>query len=410
MGRRIDDLLSRAGLPPLERAVWIEVDVDRLTSNATELVALAAPAELAAVVKADGYGHGLEMAARCAATGGASWLCVANAGEAIRLRNDGYSGRVFTFYPVPIPMVTTMARLGIDVTVGSMVDLDEMAAVLNRAQQRLNVHLEIDTGMTRGGISPETALELAVAIVEARCTELVGIWTHLAAPEDEAATESQLNRFDGVLTQMATNGIDPGVVHAAASGGLLAADTDDHDLVRIGLALYGNDPHVGQPLSQSVQPALSVRSHAIRIAEVPTGTEVGYARTWTAGQDSRIATLPVGYADGWPRSLSPGSSVLISGRRAPLVGRVSSDALAVDVTGIENVGPESEFTLLGRDGNDEITPDEVAEMRGTISWEVLQQLGARMTRVFMSDGVPIAMRPESTVKMSWAPGTTGPTY
>ncbi len=394
----------------MERSVWVEVDADQLTSNARELTALAAPSELGAVVKADGYGHGLEMAAQCATRGGARWLCVANAGEAIRLRNDGYRGRIFILYPVPAPMLTTMARLDVDITVGTNADLTMMVALLNQAQQTLNVHVEIDTGMTRGGAAPNAALEIVTTIVEARCTELAGIWTHLAAPEDENATELQLNRFNAVLNRLSDSGVDPGVVHAAASGGLLAADTDNHDLVRLGLALYGSDPHSGSPLPESVRPALSLRAHAVRIAEVPTGTAVGYAGTWTARRTSRIATLPVGYADGWARSLSPGTSVLVGGQRAPLIGRISSDAVTVDVTGIENIGPDSEFTLLGRVGADEITVDEVAEVRGTISWEVLQQLGARLARVYLSNGAPIALRAESTVKLTWTPDTTGATY
>jgi len=410
LARRIDEALSKAGLPPLERTVWVEVDTVRLTTNASELTALAAPSELGAVVKADGYGHGLEMAAQCATRVGARWLCVANSGEAIRLREDGYRGRIFILYPVPAPMLTTMARLDVDVTVGSAHDLRTMVSILNRAQQTLDVHVEIDTGMSRGGADPDAALEIASTIVDARSTELAWTWTHLAAPENQSATEVQLNRFDEVLSRLSDSGIDPGVVHAAASGGLLAADTDDHDLVRVGLALYGSDPHVGSPLPGSVMPALSLRAHAVRIAEIPAGAAVGYAGTWVAGGVARIATLPVGYADGWSRSLSPGTSVLVAGQRAPLVGRISSDAVTVDVSGIDGVGPDSEFTLLGRDGADEITADEIARGRETISWEVLQQLGARLARVYMSAGAPIALRSESTVKLTWSPDTTGSTY
>jgi alanine racemase len=148
----------------------------------------------------------------------------------------------------------------------------------------------------------------------------------------------------------------------------------------------------------------------VRIAEVPPGTAVGYAGTWTAESDSIIATLPVGYADGWSRASSPGTSVLVEGERAPLVGRVSSDAVTVDVTGISGVGPDSEFTLLGSAGRSVITADDVAAVRRTISWEVLQQLGARLARVYTSGPVAVAVRPESTMQITTASGVSIPAY
>jgi alanine racemase len=180
--------------------------------------------------------------------------------------------------------------------------------------------------------------------------------------------------------------------------------------VRIGLSLYGLHPGAGDPLPPSVVPALAVRAHPVRIAEVPAGTRVGYAGTWVAGRISIIATLPIGYADGWSRNSSPGSSVLVEGERAPLAGRVSSDALTVDVTDIAGVGPDSEFTLLGSDGSDEITADAVAAVRETISWEVLQSLGARLARVYMSGSVPVALRAESTIAIMTSPGSRIPKY
>ena len=180
--------------------------------------------------------------------------------------------------------------------------------------------------------------------------------------------------------------------------------------MRLGLALYGLHPGAGRPLPPSVRPALSIRAHPVRIAEVPPGTAVGYAGTWIAERLSTIATLPIGYADGWSRSSSPGTSVLVEGQRAPVVGRVSSDSLTVDVTEIEGVEPDSEFTLLGSTDNDEITADDVADVRGTISWEVLQQLGARLTRVYVSGDLPVALRPESTIDITTAPGAPLPGY
>ena len=412
MTRRIDRVLEQAGLPALARSVWVEVDVDRLTANAEALCVLAEPAALGAVVKADGYGHGLEMAGRCAVAGGARWLCVADSAEATRLRDDGYEGQIFVLYPVPPAIVPHMARLGVDLTVGSPDDVATLASSLAAAggAPPLAVHIEIDTGMTRGGVAPEDAVTAAAGISEAPITTLAGVWTHLAAPEDPETTSVQLSRFDSVLSRLAAAGIDPGAVHVAASGGLLAMDTTGQTLVRLGVAFYGVHPGAGDPLPPSVAPALAVRAHPVRLAGVPPGTAVGYAGSWIAERPSVIATLPIGYADGWSRGSSPGGSVLVERERAPLVGRVSSDSLAVDVTGIAGVGPDSLFTLLGTDGDDEITADAIAEVRRTISWEVLQQLGGRLARVYTSKGTPVALRPESTVVVITAPGFDIPSY
>lgn len=401
--------MAAAGLPALERSAWVEVDVDALVANARGLFSLAQPAALGAVVKADGYGHGLEMAGRCAVAGGAAWLCVANAAEATRLRNDGYGGRIFVLYPVPPAVIPSMAHLDVDVTVGSRhgatAIADDVPAGLS-----LSVHLEVDTGMTRGGVLPDDAVTAAVAISDGPTTRLAGVWTHLASPEHPAITAAQLDAFAAVLTRLDAAGIDPGAIHAAASGGLLAADTDAHTFVRPGLAYYGVHPDAGEPLPPAVSPALSVKAHPVRIATVPAGTSVGYAGTWTAERTSAIATLPIGYADGWSRASSPGTSVLVGGGRAPVVGRVSSDALTVDVTDVGGVDTDVEFVLLGRVGSDAVSADDVATVRGTISWEVLQQLGARLSRVYVSGGEPVALRPESSIAVSIAEGASIPTY
>ena len=388
----------------------MEVDIDRLMGNAAELRSYSRPASLGAVVKADGYGHGLEMAARCAVAGGAEWLCVADAGEAIRLRNDGYQGRVLVLYPVPPGFIPTMAAERVDVTVGSVDEARALAGLTSPDDPELSVHVEIDTGMTRGGVAPDDALAAATALVAEAATTLAGVWTHLAAPEDPVATARQVSRFDEVVSRLRAAGLGPVLVHAAASGGILACDTSSHDLVRPGLSFYGLHPGAGGPLPSAVGPALAIRAHPVRIVEVPKGTTVGYAGTWTADMPSTIATLPVGYADGWSRASSPGCIALVGGKRAPLVGRVSSDSLTVDVTGVDGVGPDAEFTLLGGDGGIHITADDVARVRGTISWEVLQQLGSRLTRVYMSHGSPVALRPESSIDVVVAPGATLPVY
>jgi alanine racemase len=253
--------------------------------------------------------------------------------------------------------------------------------------------------MTRGGVAIDDVVTAATVISRGESVRLAGTWTHLAAPEDAATTGVQLDLFESALEMLVGAGIAPGLTHVGASGGLLAGAGEGCDLVRPGLAFYGVHPGAGDPLPAGIGPALSVRARPVRIAEVPAGTSVGYAGTWTADRASKIATLPIGYADGWSRSSSPGSFALVEGIRAPLVGRISSDSLTVDVTDVPGVGPDSEFTLLGKDGEEEIAAGEVAAVRGTISWEVLQQLGSRLTRVYVSGASTVAMRPESSVEV-----------
>lgn len=410
MTRRIDRALTAAGLPPLGRSAWVEVDLGRLTANASALAELAHPAALAPVVKADGYGHGLEMAARCAVAGGAQWLCVATAQEGIRLRQDGYEGKVLVLYPVPLAWESEMAVFGIDITVGSLAGARATAARHEAGEAGLEVHLEIDTGMTRGGVSVDDAPTAAAIIGDGPATTLAGVWTHFASPEDPMATERQLAVFEQALSTLARAGIQVGIVHAAASGGLLATDVADHTLVRPGLGFYGLHPDAGGPLPSAVSPALAVRAHPVRVAEVPAGTSVGYAATWTAARTSTVATLPVGYADGWSRSSSPGTRVLVEGSFAPVVGRVSSDSMTVDVTDVDGVDDDSEFTLLGEAGSSMISADDLARVRGTISWEVLQQLGSRLSRVYTMGPNVMAVRPESSTAITTAQGATLPSY
>lgn len=406
MTRPFDRALADAGLPPLQRTAWVEVDLDQLIANARALNDLAGPAMLGPVVKADGYGHGLEMAARCAVAGGATWLCVADASEAERLRRDGFDGRILVLYPVPPAMLDEMVRLDVDVPVGTV----ESALALSKVETGvLRAHLEIDTGMTRGGMAVGDAVEAALALQTGSGSTLAGVWTHLSTPEDDDVTAMQMARFDETLATLASAGIDTGVRHASASGGFLTG-AGNFDLVRPGLAFYGVHPGAGDDLPEAVGPALSVRAKPVRVAEVTTGTAVGYAGTWVASRPSRIATLPIGYADGWSRSSSPGTRALVAGRPVPLVGRVSSDSLTVDVTDVPGVGPDDVFTLLGEDLGVMIDADEVAATRRTISWEVLQQLGARLTRIYLSGGKPVALRRETSTEVVTARGAELPRY
>lgn len=404
----MQERLRESGLPALDRDAWVEVDLGQLATNAAAIVDFGAPQKLGAVVKADGYGHGLEAAARAFVHGGASWLCVAMMGEARRLRADGYEGPIFVLYPVPMHELAEARAQRIDVTVGQWHQVHEVIERSGGSKRELHVHLEVDTGMTRGGIAPDDAPGAAAALAAADGVELIGVWSHLAAPESPAVAQRQEIAFRDVLARIEAEGVTIAVRHLSASGGLLAPAVGSFELARVGLTLYGENPLPETPLPDEVAPALAVKAEPVRVAEVPAGTAVGYGGDWVAARSSRIATLPLGYADGWARVSSPGTSVLVRGARAPIVGRVSSDAITVDVTDVEGAGADDEFVVLGPQGEDRVTADEVAAVRRTISWEVLQQLGARLPRVYTRDGRPIAVRAMSSAALAGRDHRTGP--
>ncbi len=215
--------------------------------------------------------------------------------------------------------------------------------------------------------------------------------------------------FEGASAQLRDLGIHPALRHLSASGGLLCG-APTYELVRVGLAFYGLDPcpqAQTRRLDRPLTPALSVRARPVRIEDVPGGTSVGYDGTWVADRPSRIATLPIGYVDSWTRSAGRRTHVLVRGSRAPVVGRISSDSMTVDITDVPGVDGDDTFVLLGRDGDDAITAEEVAASRDTITWEVLQTLSSRLARVYTLDGSEVAQRSPATLQLSTATDLEG---
>jgi alanine racemase len=405
----IEERLAAAGLPPLPRLAWLEVDLDVLAANARRLRDLLPPgADLGVVVKADGYGHGMEPAARAALRGGARLLAVATLDEALALREAGIAVPILVLYPVPPACLAAAFAADLDLVVADEASVATMAEAFR--ERRLpsgpagvdgsapgpRVHLGIDSGLRRGGIEPEDAVGAARHLLDAGLPRLAGTWSHLATPEDPGAASAQVERYEAALAALAGAGIDPGTRHLDATGGLLAGTGPAYDLVRVGLAFYGVvppevrvDPGHG-PGTEGLRPAITLRARAATIAAVPAGASVGYGGTWTAVRPSVIATLPVGYADGWARAYAAGSWGIARGRRVPLVGRVSSDALALDVTDVPGFGPADEVVLLGE--APAMGVHDLAGLRGSIAWEVLDALAPRISRVYLEGGRPIGVR------------------
>ena len=376
----------------LGQRAWLEVDLDALAHNLRLLRSLADGARLAPVVKADGYGHGIEAVSRTLERAGAAALCVATLDEAILVRAAGVRIPILLLYPAPAGSAGELRRLGVEPPVSTLGGIADLAAGPDAAGPGLRIHLEIETGLTRMGVLPEEAGEAARRIAASAGLGLAGVWSHIADPGDPERVAAQVAALERAVAAVeAATGSRP-ERHLAASGGLLAGGIPRLELVRPGIAVYGVLPDglVVPPertaAAAALRPVLSLRARPIRILDVPAGTAVSYGGRWVAPVPSRIATVPVGYGDGYARTTGPGAEVLVRGQRAPVVGTIAMDALMVDLTAIPEAGMEDEVVLLGEQGGDRIGAHDLAARRGTIAWEVLSTFGRRLPRLYRAQG------------------------
>ena len=350
------------------------------------------------VVKADAYGHGVLPVARALAAAGADGFCVATFDEAVELRSAEIEAPILVLYPIPPGLAGAARAARIAVTAG---DDELLAAVLAAAaseasHELLQLQLEVETGLGRGGFDVDDVVGAARLIEGSRDARLAGLWTHLQATEDRQRTAAQVARFEAAATALERSGISLPPRHLAASGGLLVDGVASLDAVRPGLATYGIAPEeLGlEDGAVGLTPVLSLHARPVRVADLPAGWGISYGPTFTTSRPSRIATLPLGYGDGWPRSLSNRAEALVRGERVPLVGNVAMDAVMADVTDVPGppVGPADEFVLIGAQGSERITAVEVAEARETNSWEVVTGLSARLPRVYHAASAPRELR------------------
>ena len=355
------------------------------------------------VVKADAYGHGMVPIARALVRLGVDGLCVAAIDEAAVLRAAGIDGRITVLYPIPPELAADAARSGIAVAAGEPGRLAALLEALAAADPRgdappLEIQLEVETGLGRGGVRVEDAVAAAMAIAASAGARLGGVWTHLQASEDPALTARQVARFDAALAALRAAAIDVPRRHLAASGGILLPEIPVYDVVRPGLMTYGIAPDEfapgSAPSADRLRPVMSLHARPVRVLELETGHGVSYGPTWRATRPSRIATLPIGYGDGWSRALSNRAEALVRGRRVPIVGNVAMDAVMVDVTDVPGrpVDDRDEFVLLGEQGGERITASDLARTRTTNSWEVVTNISARLPRVYHASAGPMGIR------------------
>ncbi len=322
---------------------------------------------LIAVVKANGYGHGAVPVARAALGGGATWLAVATLEEARELTGLAHAERILVMGGLVPDQAPAAAASGFSIGVSSA----DFARALGDGDEVVPVHLKIDTGMGRFGSAPDEAAAVAKVITDSPGLRLAGTWTHCAAAgTDGAMTRRQFDRFQAAL---ATLGVESGLRHACNSAAAYRYPEMALDAVRVGIGLYGCD-------WPGASPALALRSVVTHVKALAAGGTVGYGATWTARTHARVATVAIGYADGVMRARANRGHVLVRGRTAPLIGAVSMDAITIDVSAVPGVEVGDVVTIIGADGDELITAEEVAEWSGTISYEVLTAIGPRVKR------------------------------
>jgi len=418
----IEQRLSEARLPPLPRTAWLEIDLDALRANLAAIRSmLPAGVRVDAVVKADAYGHGAAPVARALEAAGGDGFCVVTIDEAAELRAAGIRAPVLVLYAAPPALVSEAARLDVALTVASDEILRATLAAVDRAHtagdlggETVSLHLEIETGLGRDGVLPAAAAAAARAIEATPGARFAGFWTHLAAPGDRRLSEAQTLALEAASRLVEGAGVTMPRRHLAASGAVLEATAPGLDGVRVGLALYGLYPDtIVAPGSADrsgdlLRPALSLHARPVRVVDLPAGHGVGYGPAFTTARPSRVATLPLGYGDGYARDLATGT-ILVRGRRAQIVGRISMDSLTVDVTDIPGrpVTVDDEFTLLGRQGRAVIDAAELAERRRTIVYEVVCSFARRLPRVYHASAGAQGVRTLTGEGHAWRGSSSG---
>jgi alanine racemase len=390
-------------LPTSERGMgshltWAEIDLAAIAHNVRELRRISEPrARLMIAVKANAYGHGMVRVARTGLENGADQLGVARIEEGLELRRAGIQAPILIFGYTPACLAPVLADHDLTASVFSLQGAALLDAAIPRGR-RLAVHLKVDTGMGRMGLLPDRrrctaegvnpgpeAVKEILGIAALKNLRLEGLWTHFAVSDeaDKRYTRQQFQLFEELIERLENKGLTVGMRHAANSGAIIDMPETHLDMVRAGISVYGLYPSHDVDMNKiHLRPALSLKARVVHVKQVPAGTRISYGGTWQSTRATTIATVPVGYGDGYSRSLSNRGRMLVHGRRAAIVGRVCMDLTMLDVGHIDDVRVEDEVVLIGRQGDDVISADEVAAQLNTINYEVVTALMARVPRIY----------------------------
>jgi alanine racemase len=377
-----------------EYLTWAEIDLDAIAYNARELKQLVGEkTELMAVVKANAYGHGAVPVAEAALGNGASRLAVHRTLEGVQLRQAGITAPVLIMgYTLPA-QAGTIVRWDLTPTVNTLEQAQALSAAALHQEKVLPIHVKVDTGLGRFGLLTDEVAGFVQAISKLPGLILEGIYTHfaLADASDKAYTLQQFGIYLGVVKRLEEVGFAIPIKHVAGSAAALDLPEMHLDMVRCGITLYGLRPSNEVEPTIPLHPAMFLKSRVARVRTLPAGSCISYGCTYTTSEPTRVALVPVGYGDGYHRLISNRGQVLIRGQRAPIVGRVCMDQFVVKVSHIPNVQQDDEVVILGRQGDDEISAEEVATWAKTINYEVTTSILPRVTRVYLKDGQVVAV-------------------
>lgn len=373
------------------RPAWVEIDLKAIEHNVSAVRALTKSGTLfMAVVKANGYGHGASQIARAALAAGADRLGVSLLDEAMQLRNSGIGAPIHILSETPPEPADSscIATNGFIATVCREETARALAAAGTEFGKPVKVHVKVDTGMNRIGLNwdPDSVGTYIKAIRDLPGLNVEGVFTHFATADDPASDfrKTQLDRFNKVLDTLREKGICPPVKHAANSAAIIDFPESHLDMVRAGNAIYGLDPSPAFAGRINLIPSLSLKAKVSFVKDVPAGEGVSYGLKYTTDKPRRLATLPLGYADGYSRRLSGRAEVIVNGRKAPVTGTICMDMFLVDVTGIPDVYEGTEAVLIGSSDKESITADNVAACLGTINYEVVCMISARVPRIYLT--------------------------
>lgn len=389
-----DALHRPAGLPP-GTVSWVEVDLAAIRANVRAFVGRLAPgAKLVAVVKSDAYGHGMSLVAPAALQAGASWLAVGGLGEAVALRAQlGPAVPILCLNHVPGPDAGEAVAHDVRLTIYGPEALAPLARAAKAAGRPARVHIKLETGTHRQGLAAREALALAQQAAATPGVEVEALSTHYADIEDttdHGYAERQLAAFQSAVESFRAAGAVPPLLHTACSAATILFQRTHFDLARAGIGIYGLWPsretyvsarERGVAPAFQLMPALSWKCVVAQVKEVPAGSYVGYGRTWRATRPSRIAVLPVGYYEGYPRAASGRAHALIAGQRVEIVGRICMNMMMADVTDLPSVQSGDEAVLIGVSGDERIRAEDVAGWAGTIHYEIVSRIHPALPRV-----------------------------
>lgn len=360
----------------------VRVSADAIAHNIFHAKATSS-AEVLAVVKANAYGHGLIPVATTALKAGATWLGTALLEEAFELRTAGITAPIIAWLTPPGEDFARAIESDIDLAISSLALLHEISAAAEKLGKRARVHIEIDTGMTRGGFLNEWD-QLLTALPQAH-VEVVGCWTHFARADEPLSefTQIQIYNFEGKVAELRATGIDPQFVHCANSAATLRGIGTSQNIVRLGIAMYGLSPDVelmGSGSALGLKPAMTIAAKLALVKKVPAGSAIGYGGTAVTESETVLGVVAMGYSDGIPRDASFEVGVLHNGRQAPIIGRVSMDQFVVDLGSDSTAQTGDEVIVLGEGG---YSADDWAKACGTINYEIVTRIAARLPRILV---------------------------